>query len=257
MIENIGRVETESGTVFFQMNGEYFEARTNKQTFTIYDEDVEEIDGRFFYTFPGNRISAFWTARVIEIPAWILKRRDEFFEVAEKMKENLCRVKTPNGDVYFSVGGDGQIIAKRDEKTYETKNIYTVEGMRVVCFPDLGFVVVPDELEAALKKYEAKKRRKDFCLMYAGQSLLTGKHYFKFSHDITNDEYARVSGKLEYFEPGDFGDLAGWLTTDPEWVEDLLRIRRNRVVDRKDVIEKQKAAAVKENEHIVKKLIAS
>ena len=44
MIENIGRVETESGTVFFQINGEYFEVRTNKQTFTVYDEDIEEIE---------------------------------------------------------------------------------------------------------------------------------------------------------------------------------------------------------------------
>ena len=255
MVRVIGQTETELGTVNFVMNNGKFEIRTPKLTFTVYEDDIKEQDGKHYFTIPDSMVSCFDRTNIIEIPADVLKRWAESREDAEKMKVSLSKVETSHGKVYISIGEEDQIILKCSDKTIETKNIYSVEGKRVVCVPELGILELPPVVEYEIGRIKHEREEKAKGLVYAGKSLLTGRDFFKFNCELSRNAFNRVKDLMVYFEPGEEGTLSGWLTTQPEKIEERLRIRNNVVSDRKEEIEKQKAAAGKANEKLIKSLM--
>jgi hypothetical protein len=112
-------------------------------------------------------------------------------------------------------------------------------------------VIIPEGVEKAYRQAKREREHKNMHLVYAGRSLLTGKDYYRLSCDVSRDTMNRVKEQFEHFEPGDVGTLEGWLTSEPERVEQYLRIR-NPVSSRKAEIEKQRAAAIKANEKIIR-----
>jgi hypothetical protein len=79
----LGQTETDIGTVIFQMNASNFEIRTHKIIFTVYDDDIKEVDGLKVFEIPKG-FSGFMEAPYIEIPAYILEGRDEYLKEIEK-----------------------------------------------------------------------------------------------------------------------------------------------------------------------------
>lgn len=255
MVCVIGQTETELGTVKFVMNNGKFQIRTPKLTFTVTEDDIKKQYGKHYFTIPDSMVSCFDRTNLIEIPADVLKCWAESREHAEKMKVSLSKVETSHGKVYISIGEEDQIILKWSDKTTETKNIYSVEGKRVVCVPELGILELPPVVEYEIGRIKHKREENARGLVYAGKSLLTGRDFFKFNYELSRDTFNRVKDLMVYFEPGEEGTLFGWLTTQPEKIEERLRIRNNLVSDRKEEIEKQKAAAGKANEKLIKSLM--
>lgn len=253
----LGQTETDIGTVIFQMNASNFEIRTPKITFTVYDDDIKEVDGLKVFEIPKG-FSGFLEAPYIEIPEYILEGRDEYLKEIENSKGNIGSTETAQGKVFFYLTAEGLIKAKLGELEETTDTFYTVEGKRVMLFPGLDnpFVVLPEGVEKAYWQAKRKREHKNLHLVYAGRSLLTGKDYYRLSCEVSRDTMNRVKEQFEYFEPGDVGTLEGWLTADPEKVEEYLRIR-NPISSRKEEIEKQRAAAIKANEKIIKKMMTS
>jgi hypothetical protein len=253
----LGQMETDIGTVVFQMNASNFEIRTPKIIFTVYDDDIKEVDGLKVFEIPKG-FSGFLEAPYIEIPAYILEGRDEYLKEIENSKGNIGSTETAQGKVYFYLTEDGKVRAKLGELEEITETFYTIEGKRVILFHglDIPFVELPECVEKAYWQAKRKREHKNLHLVYAGRSLLTGKDYYRLSCDVSRDTMNRVKEQFEYFEPGDVGTLEGWLTSEPERVEQYLRIR-NPVSSRKAEIEKQRAAAIKANEKIIKKLMTS
>lgn len=223
----LGHTETDICTVIFQMNTSNFEIQTPKRTSTVYESDIEEQGGKFFFNIPKTAMSGFQNVRSIEIPADVLEGRDEYLAEIENSKGNIGSTETVQGKVYFYLTSAGMIKAKLGELEELTDTFYTVEGKRVICFSGLGnpFVVIPEGVEKAFRQVKWDKEQKSKYLIYAGRSLLTGKDYFRFSCDVSQDTMNRVKGQFTYFELGDFGTLEGWLTATPELVEQYLRIR--------------------------------
>ena len=253
----LGRTETDIGTVIFQMNASNFEIRTHEIIFTVYDDDIKEVDGLKVFEIPKG-FSGFMEAPYIEIPAYILEGRDEYLKEIENSKGNIGSTETPQGKVYFFLTEDGKVRAKLGELEEITETFYTIEGKRVILFHglDIPFVELPECVEKAYWQAKREREHKNMHLVYAGRSLLTGKDYYRLSCDVSRDTMNRVKEQFEHFEPGDVGTLEGWLTSEPERVEQYLRIR-NPVSSRKAEIEKQRAAAIKANEKIIKKMMTS
>jgi hypothetical protein len=253
----LGQTETDIGTVIFQMNASNFEIRTHKIIFTVYDDDIKEVDGLKVFEIPKG-FSGFMEAPYIEIPAYILEGRDEYLKEIENSKGSIGSTETAQGKVYFFLTEDGKVRAKLGELEEITETFYTIEGKRVILFHglDIPFVIIPDGVEKAYRQAKRKREHKNMHLVYAGRSLLTGKDYYRLSCDVSRDAMNRVKEQFEHFEPGDVGTLEGWLTSEPERVEQYLRIR-NPISNRKAEIEKQRAAAIKANEKIIKKMMTS
>jgi len=225
--------------------------------FTVYDDDIKEVDGLKVFEIPKG-FSGFLEAPYIEIPGYILEGRDEYLKEIENSKGNIGSTETAQGKVYFYLTEDGKVRAKFGELEETTDTFYTVEGKRVIIFPGLDnpFVVLPEGVEKAYWQAKRKREHKNMHLVYAGRSLLTGKDYYRLSCEVSRYTMNRVKEQFEYFEPGDVGTLEGWLTADPEKVEEYLRIR-NPISSRKEEIEKQRAEAIKANEKIIKKMMTS
>lgn len=250
----LGYIETDIGTVIFQMNASNFEIQTPKATFTVYADDIKEVEGLKVFEIPKG-FSGFRDIPYVEIPGYILEGRDEYLKETENSKGNVGSTETNQGKVFFYLTAEGLIKVKLGEIEETTDTIYTVEGKRVIIFPmlDNPFVVIPDGVEKAYRQAKQEREHKNLHLVYAGRSLLTNADYYKLSCDVSRDTLNRAQGKFQYFEPGDMGTLEGWLTADPENVEEYLRIR-NSVSSRKAEIEKQRAAAIKANDKLIEKL---
>jgi len=251
----LGYTETDLGTVIFQMNASNFEIQTPKATFTVYEDDIKEVEGMKVFEIPHG-FSGFRDIPYIEIPGYILEGRDEYLKETENSKGNIGSTETNQGKVFFYLTAEGLIKAKLGEIEETTDTFYTVEGKRVMLLPglDIPFVVLPEGVEKAYRQAKQEREHKNLCLVFAGRSLLTGKDYYRFNCDVSRDTMNRVKGQFEYFEPGDLGTLEGWLTADPEKVEEYLRIR-NSVSRRKAEIEKQRATAIKANDKLIEKLM--
>lgn len=251
----LGYIETDIGTVIFQMNASNFEIQTPKATFTVYADDIKEVEGLKVFEIPHG-FSGFRDIPYIEIPGYILEGRDEYLKENENSKGNVGSTETNQGKVFFYLTAEGLIKAKLGEIEETTDTFYTVEGKRVMLLPglDIPFVVIPEGVEKAYRQAKQEREHKNLHLVYAGRSLLTNADYYKLSCDVSRDTLNRAQGKFQYFEPGDMGTLEGWLTADPEKVEEYLRIR-NSVSSRKAEIEKQRAAAIKANEKLIEKLM--
>lgn len=81
----LGRTETDIGTVIFRMNASNFEIRTPKIIFTVYDDDIKEVDGLKVFEIPKG-FSGFMGAPYIEILRYILEGRDEYLKEIENSK---------------------------------------------------------------------------------------------------------------------------------------------------------------------------
>ncbi|KKG49239.1 hypothetical protein [Methanosarcina mazei] len=250
----LGQTETDIGTVIFAMNAGHLEIKTPKKKFMAFDENIRNIDGKFIFRMPWSMINGYGDHnRNIEIPADVMKQRDEIQKEIKKAKDILCKIETANGPMYFSIGENEQIVIKCNEKTVETNTIYTIEGSRAVCVPELGFLVVPRAVEAELNRIKEERERRTRGLVYAGQSLLTKTDYYKLNYD-PGDTLDRVKNLFMVFEPGDVGNLKGLVTPFPEKVEERLKIL-NTISSRKEEIEKQKEQAAKDNKRIIEKLM--
>lgn len=175
-----------------------------------------------------------------------------------RIREDIQGVSCQSGPFcvkILSIAAAGLIKAKLGEIEETTDTFYTVEGKRIIIFPGLDnpFVVIPEGVEKAYRQAKQEIEHKNLHLVYAGRSLLAGRDYYRLSCEVSRDTLNRAQGKFEYFEPGDLGTLEGWLTCDPEKVEEYLRIR-NPVSSRKAEIDKQRAAAIKANEKLIEKL---
>lgn len=252
----LGQIETDIGSVNFEMNASNFEIQTAKKTFTVYDEDIKKQDGKFYFPIPAGNFSNMGNVTEIEIPDYILERKAEHLKEIEAGKGSIGTSETQQGKVYFFLTAAGMIKTKLGEKEVITDSFYTVEGKRVVLFPglDIPFVVIPEGVERAYMRAKQEREHKNLHLVYCGKSLLNGRDYYKLSCEVSRDTLNRAQGKFELFEGGDMGSLEGWLTSDPEKVEEYLRIR-NPVSGRKEEIDKQKERAVKENQKIIEKLM--
>lgn len=255
MNHTLGYTETDIGTVIFQMNASNFEIQTHKAIFTVSGNDIEEIEGKSLFKIPSG-LSGFRDVPYIEIPDTVLERKEEYLKEFEISIGNIGTSETTQGKVFFYLTAEGLIKAKLGEIEETTDTFYTVEGKRVMLLPglDIPFVVLPEGVEKAYRQAKQEREHKNLHLVYAGRSLLTGKDYYKLSCDVSRDTMNRAQGKFQYFEPGDMGTLEGWLTADPEKVEEYLRIR-NSVSSRKEEIEKQKEQAAKDNKRIIEKLM--
>lgn len=252
----LGQTENDIGSVIFSMNASNFEILTAKKTFTVYDDEIKEIDGKFVFLLPQAVISGFQGITEIDIPDYILERKAEHLKEIEAGKGSIGTSETQQGKVYFFLTAAGMIKAKLGENEEIPDTFYTVEGKRVILFPglDIPFVEIPENVEKAFRQAKYEKEQRGKYLVYAGRSLLTGKDYYRFSCEMSNDTLFRVKGQFEYFEPGDLGTLGGWLTSDPAKVEEYLRIR-NPISSRAGEIEKQKEQAVKDNKKLIEKLM--
>jgi hypothetical protein len=82
------------------MNASNFEIRTPKTIFTVYDDDIKEVDGLKVFEIPKG-FSGFMGAPYIEIPRYILEGRDEYLKEIENSKGNIGSTETAQGKVYF------------------------------------------------------------------------------------------------------------------------------------------------------------
>ena len=252
----IGSTEGPKGTNVFLMNDGKFEIKTAYHTFSVPDSRIEILDGKCFYDASKDYIGEKFSE--IEIPEGVIKLKDEETLKYEKLLNSIGTTETTQGTVYFSINADCQLIAKLGEKAVKTDKIYDVESRKAIFVPELGldfaFLEIPPEVEIEVKKAKRAQALTGFHLVYVGRSLLTGKDYYNFNVDITQQQWNRVKNCFEFFgdESNEIG-LTGWLTSSPGLVEEYLRIR-NPISSRKDEIEKQKAKAEKANAALIKKL---
>lgn len=242
------------------MNASNFEIQTPKLLFTVYDSDIKERNGKFFFDIPNTCISGFGNTRSVEIPAFILDRRNEILGEIEVSRDSIGSTETPQGKVYFFLTAEGKIKATMGEKTVITDTFYQVEGKKVLFLPGLGLdpelIEVPAGIETTMKKARKEKESKMLYLVYVGRSWLTGKDYYKFNIDISSNTLHRVKEHFEFFgegEPEQLGELNGWLTSEPAKVEEKLRLR-NTIENRKAEIDQQKEKIAKAQKMVLQNL---
>jgi len=265
MFRHLGYIETDIGTIDFSIN-EYgfFEIRTHKSFYAVYENELVEKDGKFYFKLPDRDFKVLNDVvfSEIEIPADILEEMEKALSEFKLNEKSIESTETPKGKVYFSLSADGKIIAKIGGKASKTDKIYTLENNRVVVAPDLNlesaFVKVPQEVESAFERVKSERRSRELHLIYAGRSFLSGKDYYNFNCEVSEGTWNRVKELFEYFgEDGDIkGSLEGWLTSNPKLVEEYLRLRKNTIAERKAEIEKQIEKAKKANAKIIEKLTA-
>lgn len=254
----IGSTEGPKGTNVFLMNDGNFEIQTAYNTFSVSDSRIETRNGKYFYDSSKDYIGEKFGE--IEIPKSVIELKEKETSRYEMLLNSIGITETTQGTVYFSINTDCQLIAKLGEKAIKTDKIYNVEGKKAIFIPELGldfaFLEIPVEVEIELKKAKRAYALTGFHLIYVGRSLLTGKDYYNFNVDITQQQWDRVKNCFEYFgdESNEIG-LTGWLTSSPGLVEEYLRIR-NPIASRKEEIDKQKAKAEKANVALIKKLSA-
>lgn len=160
--------------------------------------------------------------------------------------------------MFFSLTNSGEILCSTGNKTETVDHIYNIEGKRAVYVPGLGlensFLEVPEKVEAAQKDFQRREAYQKLHMVYAGRSLLTGIDYYDFSADVSRETWNRVKSIFEYFGEGGDAGLEGWLTSEPEKVEEWLRIRKNLISERREEIEQQKVTFLKAQAAAVKKL---
>lgn len=170
---------------------------------------------------------------------------------------SIGTTETTQGTVCFSINEECKLVAKLGENAVKTDKIFDIEGKKAILVPELAldfaFLEIPPEVEIEVKKAKREHALTGFHLVYVGRSILTGKDYYNFNVDVTQQQWDRVKNCFEYFgeESNEIG-LTGWLTSSPGLVEEYLRIR-NPIASRKEEIDKQKAKAEKANAAIIKK----
>lgn len=110
----LGYIETDIGTVIFQMNASNFEIQTPKATFTVYTDDIKEVEGLKVFEIPKG-FSGFRDIPYIEIPGYILEGRDEYLKETENSKGNVGSTETNQGKVFFYLTAEGLIKVKLGE----------------------------------------------------------------------------------------------------------------------------------------------
>jgi|SRR5665647_92841 len=250
----IGETTIDGEQINFYMENSDFVYESSKFSSTVPDFSIEEIDGKKF-----THIEMKGETRLVEIPDSIIKARDQIRSDNKLNQNSIGSAETSHGKVYFSICESGKITAKINEKAVETDRIFNIEGRRAVFVADLGFVVVPETVEKSYHEFKRKQASRGLCLLYAGQSLLTGKDYYNFSSEISEAVYNRVQKYVEFFDEesddSTLDGLHGWLTSNPERVEEVLRIR-NPIASRQGEIDNQKAEAANANIKLIKKLTA-
>jgi len=251
----IGSVNGEKESVCFYMDGDTLKAETYKICSTIPDSLIKELNGKYYADLNLNFESVL---NHIEIPESVLTARDKIRKENNLAKNTAGSNKTSQGKVYFSIDGSDYIIAKVGEKAVKKDRIFNIEGKRVLFVPDLdldsSFLELPAEVEKKFKRAKKEKAFSTLCLVYVGRSLLTGKDYYDFNVDVSQQTWDRVRMLFENFgEGGGDGGLEGWLTSSPGLVEEYLRIR-NPIESRKSEIETGKVKAVKANLEFIQTL---
>lgn len=235
-----------------------FEIKTPKQVIRVHEKDIKEIDEKYIFQVPGGALSAANRVPEIEIPAYVIEAKNRYQAEYEQIQASIGHTETTRGKVFFSLTDSGEILCSKGDKTETADRIFNIEEKRAVYVPGLGlenqFVEVPEKVEAAQKDFQRREAFQNLHMVYVGRSLLTGIDYYDFSSDISRGTWDRVKSIFEYFGEGGDAGLEGWLTSEPEKVEEWLRLRKNLISERREEIEKQKAAFLKAQAAAVKKL---
>ncbi len=259
MITQLGQSEIDDiGTVRFQMFEYSFEIKTPKQVIRVPEKYIKEVDGKYIFQVPGGALSATNRVPEIEIPAYVIEAKNRYQAEYEQIQASIGHTETTRGKVFFSLTNSGEILCSTGNKTETVDHIYNIEGKRAVYVPGLGlensFLEVPEKVEAAQKDFQRREAYQKLHMVYAGRSLLTGIDYYDFSADVSRETWNRVKSIFEYFGEGGDAGLEGWLTSEPEKVEEWLRIRKNLISERREEIEQQKVTFLKAQAAAVKKL---
>lgn len=228
-----------------------FEIRTYDECYIVPDSEI--VKRRENYFFCPSKIEVNGTFREIEIPENIIERKNQLNIDLKIRKNSIKCINHKEGKIYFSLNSDGKIIAKLGCKEAIADEIETIENKKAIDVRSLGlecpYIEVPSEVENAFEKAKNLKIMSNCHLVYAGRSLLTGKHYFKLNSKIPAHPWNCVADYFEYFgESEEKNRLSGWLTYKPEEVERILGLTENTIKDRKTDIEKQKEKVQKEQE---------
>jgi hypothetical protein len=204
-----------------------FEIGTYERNYFVSDLEIKNRNGK--YIFNPSEQNTHFSSEDIEIPADVIERKNNLNLDLALRKNNIGNMNHKEGKIYFSLGSDGQIIAKCGNKEAIADKIETVENKRAIDISALGlsvpYVEVPLSVEKAFVKASEKKYMANCCLVSAGCSLLTARNYFKFNSKIPQSKWESVEEYFEDFGEGDAG-LKGWLTSDPKTVEDILKLER-------------------------------
>jgi|SRR5665647_3723091 len=266
MFRYLGNTESEIGTINFSVNdGGYLEIQTPKTLYVMDENELIEKDGKYYFPLPKKdyKIVNEDVYSEIEIQEDVLEEMEKALIEFEAHKNSIASTETIRGDVFFSISEDGKIISKHGEKSVKTDRIFNVECKKVVYVPEFDFdsvfVEIPSEVELELNRFQRDRAMKNLHMLYAGKSLLDGKDFFKFNIKVSENVMYRVKNLFEYFEEdcesAYLGGLRGYMTSNPELVEEILRIR-NPISSRNAEIEKQKAQAASVNMKIIEKLTA-
>lgn len=192
-----------------------FQIDTYERKFTVSDSEIKEIQGKYFFN-------------EIEIPASVIEQKHALDLDLELRRGSIESVKTSQGNVYFSIDAEGELIVKLGNKTAVSSKIETVENRRAINIKQLGLAVpyieVPATVVNAFMKVQNEILMQDCRLVSAGKSLLTGQEYFKFNIEIPVSEWENVEQYFENFGEGSGikDELTGWVTNEPDTVSRVL-----------------------------------
>lgn len=169
----------------------------------------------------------------------MINRKNKLILDMKLKKGSIANVDNPLGKIYFYLNEDGRIVAKCGEKTAVANDVEIIENKKAIDVHDLGleftFIEVPADVEKAFLKAKNIKIMENCYLIHVGESVLTGKEYFRLNSEIPSSSWDCVNDLFEDFSSGSgrAGELNGWVTSQPEKVEHILGIK-HAVSDRKE-----------------------
>ncbi len=253
MAKIIGNINSPVGTVLFSMCGEKLDIRTSFRNFLVTDDEIQEKDGKFFFDVSKQHMEK--GLKEIEIPKVVIERKNRILIDNKHREKSIASLEHTEGTVFFSLTEDGHLICSFGEKEIITEGLLTIEGKRCIEGYKLGlasyYFEVPADTAEIITATQTEKKTN---LVFAGIGPLTGKTYFKFNSSVSPAAWDQVKKYFsEFNESGDFGELKGWLTSEPAKVEEILNLK-NTVFSRETEIKKQIEKTQKKHEGIKRKM---
>jgi|SRR5665647_792930 len=223
-----------------------FVIRTYEKEYVVQDSEIVKKDGKYY--FNPSKQNPRYTSIKIEIPKNVIDRKNKLDIDLRNRKGSIANVAHTSGKIYFSLNEAGQLITKLGDTEAIADEIEMIENKKAINIESLGlefpFLEVPAKVETAFMKAKHDKIMLNCRLIYSGNSLLTGKEYYKLNHSVPPDKRDCIEDFFDDFGSGSgrTGELTGWLTSQPEKVENALGIK-HAVSDRKGEIEKHENEA--------------
>jgi hypothetical protein len=251
----IGKVRGPKGDILIFSDGFVFNVGYGWNGLTVNSEKLEIVDGKKYIDISALRIGNDFQR--VELTSAMLAKHEEIVAENALATRPLGSIITSRGKIIISLTKDGKIFIRYGDKTAIIDSILKVKGLPVIEIDELDiglfYLAVPNNILKVYQELALERTMRSLHLVFKGVCPVTFKTFYGFNCEVPYEIFSKVK---PYFEEFSYGDMKGKLTSDPDFVEKILQIRRNTIAERKTEIEAEKEAYMQKQENIFKTLNA-